>query len=74
MSALFVNENLPSYSGLFFFKTPANFSIKIHVNLAPDLQNMFANFKVFLSARNYFVNNFLIQLSILVSDGHVDIP
>ena len=63
MSALFVNKNLPSYSGLIFSKLEQKFSFKIHVNLAPDVQNMFANFKVFLSAKNYFVNNFLTQLS-----------
>ena len=64
MSALFVNKNLPSYSGLIFSKLQQKFSFKIHVNLVPDVQNMFASFQVFLSARNYFVNNFLTQLSI----------
>ena len=44
MSALFVNKNLPSYSGL---KLQQQFSFKIHGNLAPDIQNMFANFQVF---------------------------
>ena len=56
----FVNKNLPSCSGLIVSKLQQKFSFKIHVNLAPDVQNMFASFKVFLSARNYFVNNFLI--------------
>ena len=63
MSALFLNKNPPSNSGLFFSKLQQKISFKIHVNLAPDVQNMFANFQVFLSARNYFVNNFLTQLS-----------
>ena len=54
---------LPSYSGLIFLKLQQKFSFKIHVNLAPDVQNMFASFQVFLSARNYFVNYFLTQLS-----------
>ena len=63
MSALFVNKNLQSYSGLIFSKLQQQFSFEIHGNLAPDVQNMFANFQVFLSARNYFVNNFLTQLS-----------
>ena len=59
----FVNKNLPLYSGLIFSKLQQMFSFKIHVILAPDVQNMFASFQVFLSARNYFINNFLIQLS-----------
>ena len=66
MSALFVNKNLPSYSGLIFSQLQHKFSFKIHVlrvNLVPDVQNMFASFQVFLSARNYFLNNFLTQLS-----------
>ena len=57
MSALFVNKNLPSYSGLIFSKFQQQLSIKIHVNLAPDVQNMFAS-KYFLSAINYFVNKY----------------
>ena len=73
MSALFVNKNLPSYSGLIFSKLQQKFCFKFHVNLAPDVQNMFASFQVFLSARNYFVNNFLSAVKILVSEGHVDI-
>ena len=36
ISALFVNKNLLSYSGLFFSKLQQKFSFKIHVNLAPD--------------------------------------
>ena len=63
MSALFVNKDLPSYSGLIFSKLQQKSSIKILVNLAPDVQNMFASFQVFVSVRNYFVNNFLTQLS-----------
>ena len=45
MSSLFINKNLPSYSGLIFSKLQKKFSFKIHVNLAPDVQNMFANFQ-----------------------------
>ena len=63
MSALFVNKNLPPYSDLIFSKLQQQFSFKIHVNLATDVQNMCVNFQWFLSARNYFVDNFLTQLS-----------
>ena len=63
MSALFVNKNLPPYSGLIFSKLQRQFSFKIHVNLAPDVQNMCANCQWLLSARNYFVDNFPTQLS-----------
>ena len=63
MSALFVNKNLQSYSDLVFSERQQKFAFKIRVNLAPDVQNVFANFQVFLSARNSFVSNFLTQLS-----------
>ena len=59
MSALFVNKT----SSLIFSKLQQQFSFKVHVNLAPDVHNIFANFQVFVSAKNYFVNNFLTQLS-----------
>ena len=63
ISAFFVKENHPSYFGLIFSKLQQKFSFKIHVNLVPDVQNMFANFQIFLSARNYFVKNLPTQLS-----------
>ena len=44
MSALFVNKYLQLYSGLIFSKLQQQFSFQIHVNLAPDVQNMCANF------------------------------
>ena len=47
MSVLFVNKYLPSYSGLIFSKLQQKFSFKIHVNLAPDVQNMLPASKYF---------------------------